>query len=115
MNIITSFYTLNIFQVDGVYISPNDTLFLDLDKISVIHNTTIPGTDYSHIVMEVSKGVHTLVHENPTVTFGVMVYGLKKSESYGYPGGLRLALSGKWLYIHTLIRDFYITDDKIIG
>lgn len=41
-----------------------------------------------------AKGVYILQHDNPTVTFGVSVYGLKKSESYGYPGGLRLPLTG---------------------
>ncbi|XP_067939817.1 uncharacterized protein [Watersipora subatra] len=62
--------------------------------IDVVKFYSIPGVEYTHIVLSVSDGVHRLEHDNPTVTFGVMVYGLKKSESYGYPGGMRLTLSG---------------------
>ena len=66
--------------------------------------------NYIHIVLSVPEGVHTLRHDNPSVTFGVMVYGLKNSESYGYPGGLRLALSGESSFF-----DLYANYNPISG
>ncbi|XP_066269367.1 IgGFc-binding protein-like [Branchiostoma lanceolatum] len=37
------------------------------------------------------SGTHTLKHTSPIVTFSVFMYGFSYPESYGYPGGLRLA------------------------
>ena len=39
--------------------------------------------------------MYRIDHEDPSVMFGVMVYGLKEGESYAYPGGLRLTETGE--------------------
>ena len=51
----------------------------------------IPDTDYSGTSFEISTGVHTVQHEDPTVTLSVIVYGNADKESYGFPAGMRLA------------------------
>ncbi|XP_019620166.1 PREDICTED: IgGFc-binding protein-like [Branchiostoma belcheri] len=51
----------------------------------------IPGTTLSGTRIDIPDGTHTLVHTSPIVTFGISVYGFTSPESYGYPGGLRLA------------------------
>eukprot|EP00058_Branchiostoma_floridae_P004563 XP_002590051.1 hypothetical protein BRAFLDRAFT_129759 [Branchiostoma floridae] len=51
----------------------------------------IPGTDLSATGLMVNPGTHTLKHTSPIVTFSVFMYGFSYPESYGYPGGLRLA------------------------
>ncbi|XP_019620162.1 PREDICTED: IgGFc-binding protein-like [Branchiostoma belcheri] len=53
--------------------------------------TAIPGTTMSGTRIDIPDGTHTLVHTSPIVTFGISVYGFTSPESYGYPGGLRLA------------------------
>ncbi|XP_078660357.1 IgGFc-binding protein-like isoform X3 [Branchiostoma floridae x Branchiostoma belcheri] len=53
--------------------------------------TAIPGTTLSGTRIDIPDGTHTLVHTSPIVTFGISVYGFTSPESYGYPGGLRLA------------------------
>ncbi|XP_066304996.1 IgGFc-binding protein-like isoform X1 [Branchiostoma lanceolatum] len=53
--------------------------------------TPIPGTALSGARLDIPDGTHTLVHTSPIVTFGISVYGFTSPESYGYPGGLRLA------------------------
>eukprot|EP00058_Branchiostoma_floridae_P010573 XP_002596061.1 hypothetical protein BRAFLDRAFT_118067 [Branchiostoma floridae] len=53
--------------------------------------TPIPGTAWSGARLDIPDGTHTLVHTSPIVTFGISVYGFTSPESYGYPGGLRLA------------------------
>ncbi|XP_035668453.1 IgGFc-binding protein-like isoform X2 [Branchiostoma floridae] len=53
--------------------------------------TPIPGTAWSGAQIDIADGTHTLVHTSPIVTFGISVYGFTHPESYGYPGGLRLA------------------------
>ncbi|CAH1245916.1 FCGBP [Branchiostoma lanceolatum] len=53
--------------------------------------TPIPGTTWSGARLDIPDGTHTLVHTSPIVTFGIFVYGFTSPESYGYPGGLRLA------------------------
>lgn len=51
----------------------------------------IPGTAYSGTSFEISNGVHTIQHEDPTITLSVIVYGNADKESYGFPAGMRLA------------------------
>jgi CUB/sushi domain-containing protein len=51
----------------------------------------IPGTPYSASAVRVTKGVHRVDHTSPIVTFGAFMYGFAWRDSYGYPGGLRLA------------------------
>ena len=51
----------------------------------------IPGTPYSAAAVKVTKGVHRVDHQSPIVTFGAFMYGYAWRDSYGYPGGLRLA------------------------
>lgn len=51
----------------------------------------IKGTPYSASAISVTKGVHRVDHTSPIVTFGAFMYGYAWRDSYGYPGGLRLA------------------------
>jgi len=51
----------------------------------------IPDTPYSGTSFAISDGVHTLLHEDPTVTLSVLVYGNADKESYGFPAGMRSA------------------------
>lgn len=38
-----------------------------------------------------SHGVHRVIHDSPIVPFAIFLYGYARADSYGYPGGLRLA------------------------
>ncbi|KAF6016731.1 hypothetical protein EB796_024960 [Bugula neritina] len=83
-------------QVNGQHLfaqTHNDSETQQTEGIQIIKHYNIPGIKYSHIVLSVTSGVYLLKHDNPTVTFGVVVYGLKSGESYGYPGGFRLTLT----------------------
>jgi hypothetical protein len=53
--------------------------------------TAIGSTGYSGAQLKVGIGAHTLTHLSPIVPFGVFSYGFAASDSYGYPGGSRLA------------------------
>ena len=35
--------------------------------------------------------MHTIQHEDPTITMSVVVYGNADKESYGFPAGMRIA------------------------
>ncbi|XP_078691730.1 IgGFc-binding protein-like [Branchiostoma floridae x Branchiostoma belcheri] len=56
----------------------------------------IPDTQMSAARVDVRCGSHTLVHQSPTVTFGVSVYGYTDYDGYGYPGGLLLPAHATW-------------------
>ncbi|KAI8510793.1 hypothetical protein Bbelb_117090 [Branchiostoma belcheri] len=51
----------------------------------------VPGTTYQATDLTISAGTHTASHSSPDTTFGLYSYGYTLRESYGYPGGLRLA------------------------
>ncbi|XP_066303289.1 IgGFc-binding protein-like [Branchiostoma lanceolatum] len=51
----------------------------------------VPGTRYAATHLDVSSGTHTVHHLSPIATVGLFSYGFVSPESYGYPGGLRLA------------------------
>ncbi|XP_078665698.1 uncharacterized protein LOC144908059 [Branchiostoma floridae x Branchiostoma belcheri] len=51
----------------------------------------VPGTDYAAAQLTISAETHTVRHLSPISTIGLFSYGFVKPESYGYPGGLRLA------------------------
>lgn len=53
--------------------------------------TAIGSTGYSGAQVKVDIGVHTIDHRLPNAPFGVYSYGFADSNSYGYPGGQRLA------------------------
>lgn len=57
--------------------------------------TYISGATFTQLILVVEGGVYRIDHEDPSVMFGVMVYGLKEGESYAYPGGLRLTETGE--------------------
>ncbi|XP_078579307.1 IgGFc-binding protein-like isoform X2 [Branchiostoma floridae x Branchiostoma japonicum] len=59
---------------------PSDTVWHD-----------VPGTDYAAAQLDISAGTHTARHLSPNVNIGLFSYGFTNTESYGYPGGLRLA------------------------
>ena len=49
------------------------------------------GTTHSAARIHVSHGVHRVMHDSPIVPFAIFLYGYARADSYGYPGGLRLA------------------------
>lgn len=53
--------------------------------------TAIGSTGYSGAQVKIGIGAHTIKHLQPNVPFGIFFYGFAKSDSYGYPGGSRLA------------------------
>ena len=53
--------------------------------------TPISTSGFSGAQVNVSVGAHTIKHTSPIVPFGVHAYGFAFFDSYGYPGGLRLA------------------------
>ncbi|XP_035668445.1 IgGFc-binding protein-like [Branchiostoma floridae] len=59
---------------------PSDTVWHD-----------VPGTDYVAAQLDISAGTHTARHLSPNVNIGLFSYGFTHTESYGYPGGLRLS------------------------
>ena len=56
-----------------------------------MHSISILGTSHSATRMAVSHGVHRVMHDSPIVPFAIFLYGYARADSYGYPGGLRLA------------------------
>ncbi|XP_066303643.1 IgGFc-binding protein-like [Branchiostoma lanceolatum] len=71
-----------------------DKAGLRLDGAVLPGNTVwqaVPGTNYEATRLTISGGTHRVVHVSPIATFGLFSYGYTQPESYGYPGGLRLA------------------------
>ncbi len=88
----------------------------------LLHNSVVTG--WQNIVcssgqicgyvsrMSVSTGVHSIRHQNSSAVLGVSVYGFIQSNSYGYPGGMRLVM--KW-YISKYTVEPPITDPPTRG
>ena len=53
--------------------------------------------------VDLTEGVHTLYHTNPTATLGVIMYGLARANSYGHPGGLQLTQGAVLLHVCTCV------------
>jgi hypothetical protein len=51
----------------------------------------ITGTTFVATQRRVSAGFHHVYHNSPIVPFGIYSYGWADFDSYGYPGGIRLA------------------------
>ncbi|XP_070184505.1 uncharacterized protein [Littorina saxatilis] len=68
-------------------------LQLDGDRnIEWIEQKEVLGSpDMVHLWVNVTHGSHTLLHDDPTVTFMALVSGTYKVNSYAYLAGLRLA------------------------
>ncbi|XP_028410633.1 uncharacterized protein LOC114533322 [Dendronephthya gigantea] len=66
---------------------------LRLDGRSLREEKWVPvwGTTHSAAQIAVTFGVHRVMHDSPIVPFAVFLYGYARADSYGYPGGLRLA------------------------
>ena len=60
-----------------------------LPKTLVWH--PVPQSNLSATTIPISSGSHSLRHLSRITPFAVLVYGYAESDSYGYPGGLRLA------------------------
>ncbi|KAI8486632.1 hypothetical protein Bbelb_356070 [Branchiostoma belcheri] len=94
-----SFSTLDLINVPNkathhvnLVTSSADGLLLDGQRLpsdTVWHD--VPGTDYAAAQLTIDRGTHTVGHMSPIVNTGLFSYGFSESESYGYPGGLRLA------------------------
>ncbi|XP_067936654.1 uncharacterized protein [Watersipora subatra] len=65
---------------DGQYLAPLFTSWYQ------IQDTLFSGTSFA-----ISDGVHSIQHEDPTITISVIVYGNADKESYGFAAGMRLA------------------------
>jgi len=68
-----------------------DGMPIEFNKETDANFTRIGLTDYSGAQKQVGIGVHTVSHLQPNVPFGLVSYGFANSDSYGYPGGFRLA------------------------
>ncbi|KAI8521228.1 hypothetical protein Bbelb_009820 [Branchiostoma belcheri] len=79
INLVTSSADKGGLLLDGQRL-PSDTDWHD-----------VPGTDYAAARLDIDRGTHTVGHISPIVTTGLFSYGYTNLESYGYPGGLRLA------------------------
>ncbi|XP_066303644.1 IgGFc-binding protein-like [Branchiostoma lanceolatum] len=79
INVVTSSADIAGLRLDEQPL-PSDTVWHD-----------VPGTRYAAAQLTVSGGTHTVRHMSPIVTTGLFSYGFTYLESYGYPGGLRLA------------------------
>ncbi|XP_078660060.1 IgGFc-binding protein-like [Branchiostoma floridae x Branchiostoma belcheri] len=79
INLVTSSADKGGLLLDGQRL-PSDTDWHD-----------VPGTDFAAARMDIDRGTHTVGHISPIVTTGLFSYGYTNLESYGYPGGLRLA------------------------
>ncbi|XP_078672282.1 IgGFc-binding protein-like [Branchiostoma floridae x Branchiostoma belcheri] len=79
VNLVTSSADKAGLLLDGQRL-PSDTVWHD-----------VPGTDYAAAQLTIDRGTHTVGHMSPIVNTGLFSYGFSESESYGYPGGLRLA------------------------
>lgn len=53
--------------------------------------TPIGNTGYSGAQVKITTDTHQIKHVLPNVSFGLYSYGFADSDSYGYPGGSRLA------------------------
>jgi len=53
--------------------------------------TPVPGTSFVYTQKQVSAGAHKIYHNSPIVPFAIFAYGWADYDSYGYPGGNRLA------------------------
>ncbi|XP_013398676.1 mucin-2-like [Lingula anatina] len=51
----------------------------------------IPGTDYQGATVLVAEGTHIINHVSPISLFGVFMFGTARLETYGFPGGMRIA------------------------
>ncbi|KAL4231142.1 Thrombospondin type 1 repeat-containing protein [Mactra antiquata] len=59
---------------------PDDTIYLP-----------VPESELVGGFVKISDGAHIVAHKSPIVTFGAILYGASRRESYGMPLGLRLA------------------------
>ncbi|XP_023933408.1 uncharacterized protein LOC112042687 [Lingula anatina] len=71
----------------------SDGLQFNLDHTDDYNITwyDIPGTEYRGSRFQVDEGTHVLSHVSSISTFGVFMFGSAVWESYGFPGGMRLA------------------------
>ena len=85
MNIFipTSFY-----QLDQIFLNNQPLNSYNLNFTLIEHNGA-PRVYAAQV--DLTEGVHTPYHTGPGATLGVVMYGFTFSNSYGHPGGLRLA------------------------
>ena len=56
----------------------------------VFQSITVDNVLYNVISLNVTAGQHTAHHVDPHVTFGMIAYGFRPGQAYGFPVGLRL-------------------------
>ena len=76
------------YQLDQIFLNNQPLSSYNLN-FTVIEQDGAPRVYASQV--DLTEGVHTLYHTGPAATLGVVMYGFTFSNSYGHPGGLRLA------------------------
>ena len=56
----------------------------------IFQSITVDNILYNVISLNVTAGQHTAHHVDPHVTFGMIAYGFRPGQAYGFPVGLRL-------------------------
>ena len=83
---VTVFVTPEYYQPDMIYIDDVSQEGADWAAINCTDTTICGYATYA----ELPAGTHRLYHAGFRATIGVSVYGFNVTNSYGYPGGLRL-------------------------
>ena len=76
------------YQLDQIFLNNQPLSSYNLN-FTVIQHDGAPQVYATQV--DLTEGVHTLYHTGPAATLGVVMYGFTFSNSYGHPGGLRLA------------------------
>ncbi|XP_013415051.1 IgGFc-binding protein [Lingula anatina] len=94
INVIIKMDQLSGLYLDGAPVAPGDV---------ATNWTQISNTQYAAVILSVSPGTHTLYHQSPIEVFSAFAYGHVQYESYGYPGGCRLAPIGDYCSLTTSV------------
>lgn len=89
-NYITLLVAPEYYQPDMIYIDDTSQEGADWKAINCADNTLCGYALHANL----TAGDHRLYHANLASAIGVSAYGFNVSNSYGYPGGLRLLPNG---------------------
>ena len=73
-------------------------------QIKDVEWSEVPHTNLIGGKVPVSIGSHFLHHTNPTIKFGIAIYGWDRHDSYGYSGGLQVCGSAVYCAIYLFIK-----------
>ena len=95
--LVEAFLLFRVSNYVTVYVSSEffqtEQILLDNSIVTGWRNVVCSsGEICGHISrMNVSPGAHSICHQNSSAILGVSVYGFDATNSYGYPGGMRLS------------------------